>query len=91
MYKQNLPSRLARLDARLFCKALFKALGLDDHDFKFGITKVFFRAGKFAEFDQLLRSDPENLAQLVEKVRQWLVRSRWKRAQWGALMAIKRE
>ena len=25
---------------RLFCKALFKALGLDDNDFKFGLTKV---------------------------------------------------
>ena len=31
---------LCRLDPRLFCKALFKALGLDDNDFKFGLTKV---------------------------------------------------
>lgn len=29
-----------------FLKALFKALGLDDKDFKFGLTKIFFRPGK---------------------------------------------
>ena len=40
MYKKYLPPELARLDPRLFCKALFKALGLDDRDFKFGLTKV---------------------------------------------------
>ena len=49
-------------------QSLFKALGLDDKDFKFGLTKVFFRPGKFAEFDQIMKSDPENLAQLVKKV-----------------------
>lgn len=27
-------------------QALFKALGLNDNDFKFGLTKVFFRPGK---------------------------------------------
>ncbi|KAJ8315600.1 hypothetical protein KUTeg_007750 [Tegillarca granosa] len=69
MYKQYLPPDLARLDPRLFCKALFKALGLDDKDFKFGLTKVFFRPGKFAEFDQIMKSDPENLAILVKKVK----------------------
>ena len=41
MYKKYLPPELARLDPRLFCKALFKALGLDDRDFKFGLTKVY--------------------------------------------------
>lgn len=40
MYKQFLPPDLARLDPRLFCKALFKALGLNENDFKFGMTKV---------------------------------------------------
>lgn len=70
-------------------QALFKALGLDDNDFKFGMTKVFFRAGKFAEFDQIMRSDPENLAKLVEKVKVWLIRSRFKKAQYGAWSVIK--
>ncbi|XP_052213073.1 unconventional myosin-VI-like isoform X2 [Dreissena polymorpha] len=89
MYKAYLPPDLARLDPRLFCKALFKALGLDDNDFKFGLTKVFFRPGKFAEFDQIMKSDPENLALLVAKVRRWLLCSRWRKAQWCTLSVIK--
>ncbi|XP_076076896.1 unconventional myosin-VI-like isoform X1 [Mytilus galloprovincialis] len=89
MYKKFMPSDLIRLDPRLFCKALFKALGLDDNDFKFGLTKVFFRPGKFAEFDQIMKSDPENLAILIKKVKRWLICSRWKRAQYGAVMVIK--
>jgi len=89
MYKKFLPPDLARLDPRLFCKALFKALGLDDNDFKFGMTKVFFRPGKFAEFDTLMRSDPENLKVLISRVKKWLLKSQWKKAQWCALSVIK--
>lgn len=89
MYSQYLPPELARLDPRLFCKLLFKALGLNDQEFKFGITKVFFRPGKFAEFDQIMKSDPDNLAQLVKKVRKWLLVTRWKKAIWCALAVVK--
>ena len=89
MYKKFLPPELARLDPRLFCKALFKALGLNDNDFKFGMTKVFFRPGKFAEFDTLMRSDPQHLKVLVSRVKKWLIRSQWKKAQWCALSVIK--
>ncbi|XP_029649118.1 unconventional myosin-VI isoform X3 [Octopus sinensis] len=89
MYKDYLPPELSRLDPRLFCKSLFKALGLNDKDFKFGMTKVFFRPGKFAEFDEILKSDPENLAMLVKKVMKWLISSRWKKVQWCALSVIK--
>ncbi|CAG0920544.1 unnamed protein product [Notodromas monacha] len=89
MYQKYLPGKLASLNPRMFCKALFRALGLNEHDFKFGMTKVFFRAGKFAEFDQMLKSDPENLAALVKKVHRWLLCSRWKKAMWGTLMVIK--
>lgn len=42
MYKQYMPNKLTRLDPRLFCKALFKALGLNQNDYKFGLTRVFF-------------------------------------------------
>lgn len=89
MYKAILPPDLARLDPRLFCKALFKALGLNDNDFKFGMTKVFFRPGKFAEFDTLMRSDPQHLKVLVGRVKKWLIRSHWKKAQWCSLSVIK--
>ena len=72
-------------------QALFKALGLNENDFKFGMTKVFFKPGKFAEFDQIMKSDPENLAQLIKKVKKWLIRARWRKAQWCALSVIKRK
>uniref|UniRef100_A0A674BTT7 Unconventional myosin-VI n=1 Tax=Salmo trutta TaxID=8032 RepID=A0A674BTT7_SALTR len=89
MYKQYMPDKLTRLDPRFFCKALFKALGLNESDYKFGLTRVFFRPGKFAEFDQIMKSDPDHLAELVKKVNQWLVISRWKKVQWCALSVIK--
>merc|ERR1719350_2701352 len=89
MYKKFMPPDLARLDPRMFCKALFKALGLNDNDFKFGMTKVFFRPGKFAEFDQMMKADPENLKRLVAKVKKWIIASQWKKAQWCALSVIK--
>ncbi|XP_071074654.1 unconventional myosin-VI isoform X3 [Dasypus novemcinctus] len=89
MYKKYLPDKLARLDPRLFCKALFKALGLNEIDYKFGLTKVFFRPGKFAEFDQIMKSDPDHLAELVKRVNHWLICSRWKKVQWCSLSVIK--
>ncbi|XP_037541957.1 myosin VIa [Nematolebias whitei] len=89
MYQKFMPPKLTRLDPRLFCKALFKALGLNENDYKFGLTKVFFRPGKFAEFDQIMRSDPDHLAELVKKVNKWLIHSRWKKVQWCSLSVIK--
>ncbi|XP_029688524.1 myosin VIb isoform X5 [Takifugu rubripes] len=89
MYKQYMPDKLTRLNPRLFCKALFKALGLNDNDFKFGLTRVFFRPGKFAEFDQIMKSDPDHLAELLKKVNTWLVCSCWKKVQWCSLSVIK--
>ena len=65
------------------------ALGLNDQDFKFGLTKIFFRPGKFAEFDAIMRSDPEHLKMLVARVQHWLLQSRWRKAQWCALSVIK--
>ncbi|MEE6476449.1 hypothetical protein FKM82_011082 [Ascaphus truei] len=89
MYKKYMPAKMSRLDPRLFCKALFKALGLNENDYKFGLTKVFFRPGKFAEFDQIMKSDPDHLAELIKRVNHWLICSRWKKVQWCALSVIK--
>ncbi|XP_026550916.1 unconventional myosin-VI isoform X4 [Pseudonaja textilis] len=89
MYKKYMPAKLTRLDPRLFCKALFKALGLNEQDYKFGLTKVFFRPGKFAEFDQIMKSDPDHLADLIKRVNHWLLCSRWKKVQWCSLSVIK--
>ena len=52
---------------------------------------MFFRPGKFAEFDQIMKSDPENLALLIKKVMKWLICSRWKKVQWCAWSVIKCE
>ncbi len=35
-------------------QALFKALGLNENDYKFGLTRVFFRPGKVRFFENLL-------------------------------------
>lgn len=66
-------------------------MGMNEKDYSFGITKVFFRPGKFAEFDLIMKSDPENLKKIINKVRKWLITHRWKIAQWCALSVIKRE
>ena len=42
---------------------------MDESHFQFGTSKVFFKSGKFAEFDTMTKADPENLAKLVEKVK----------------------
>ncbi|XP_020710496.2 myosin heavy chain 95F isoform X2 [Athalia rosae] len=89
MYKSYLPPELAKLDPRFFCEALLHSLRLNNKDFKFGITRVFFKPGKFAEFDNVMKSDPENLKKLVENVKKWLVKSRWMKVQFCALSAIK--
>ncbi|OTF76177.1 myosin heavy chain 95F-like protein, partial [Euroglyphus maynei] len=90
LYSSRLPSRLSTIEPRFFCHALIKAVGLSDSDVCFGVTKVFFRPGRFAEFDLLLKNDdPKSLDQLVRKVQHWLISSRWRRAQWCSLSVIK--
>lgn len=44
-------------------QALFKALGLNEIDYKFGLTRVFFRPGKVSSFEFLLYSPlaPDNI------------------------------
>uniref|UniRef100_A0A2M4BA63 Putative myosin class v heavy chain n=1 Tax=Anopheles marajoara TaxID=58244 RepID=A0A2M4BA63_9DIPT len=89
MYSNYLPPELARLQPRTFCEAMLHSLQLNSNDFKFGITKVFFRPGKFVEFDRIMRSDPENLKSIVVKVKRWMVRSRWTKSIRATLCAIK--
>lgn len=62
---------------------------MNENDYRFGVTKVFFRPGKFAEVDAIMRSEPENLAAMIKKVKKWLLMSHWKKAQWCALSVIK--
>ena len=49
----------------------------------------FFFYRKFAEFDEIMHSDPESLKNIISKVLTWLIRTRWRRAIWGTLSVIK--
>nr|CAD7257110.1 unnamed protein product [Timema shepardi] len=89
MYQKFLPSSMAKMDSRTFCKSLLHALGMNENDYRFGVTRVFFRPGKYAEFDAIMKSDPDNLAAMVAKVKKWFIASRWKKAQWCSLSVIK--
>ena len=44
---------------------------------------------QFAEFDQIMRSDPKSLVMLVERVSKWLVCKRWKKFIFGAISVQK--
>lgn len=89
MYKSFLPPELVKLEPKVFCEAMLHSLRLNHKDFKFGITKVFFRPGKFVEFDRIMKSDPENLKAIVANVKKWLVRSRWIKSAFCAICVIK--
>lgn len=52
-------------------------------------TKFSFSSVKFAEFDEIMHSDPASLKNIVSKVLTWLIRTRWRRAIWGTLSVIK--
>ncbi|CAK1546256.1 unnamed protein product [Leptosia nina] len=89
MYNQYLPPKLQSLSPKVFCQAIVHSFGLSDKDYKFGVTRVFFRPGKYSEFDTMMRSDPENLKSIVDAVLAWLVKSRWRRAVFSVLSIIK--
>lgn len=89
LYSKYLPPKLAKLEPRVFCKVLLQALGMTENDYRFGVTRVFFRPGKFVQFDTIMKSDPEHLTSMISGVQKWLVTSRWKKIQWCALSVIK--
>lgn len=72
LYKLVLPPKLQILEPSTFCEAMLHTLKLNSDDFKIGSTKIFFRPGKFAEFDQALKSEPENLRAIADDVEKWL-------------------
>ncbi|XP_077297660.1 myosin heavy chain 95F jaguar isoform X2 [Arctopsyche grandis] len=89
MYKSYLPPKLSALAPKIFCEAVLHSFKLNNRDFKFGLTKVFFRPGKYAEFDTIMKSDPENLKAIVDSVSLWLIKSRWRQSIFGVISIIK--
>ena len=70
-------------------QVLLQAMGMREYDYRFGVIRVFFRPGKFVEFDTIMKSDPQHLTSMIAGVQKWLVTSRWKKIQWCALSVIK--
>ncbi|VDN93182.1 unnamed protein product [Brugia pahangi] len=89
IYQKHLPSRLMTLDAQLLCKCLFRVVGLEEKDYKFGLTKAFFRHGKFAEFDKILHINKESIENLIERMSSWLYRFRFRRTQFAVICLVK--
>lgn len=89
MYKDFLPAELKKLPPKTFCEAMLHSLKLQEKDYKFGITRVFFRPGKFMEFDKIMKSDPENLKSIISSVKEFLVKSRWIKAIFCCITVIK--
>ncbi|XP_045447182.1 myosin heavy chain 95F [Melitaea cinxia] len=89
MYRSYLPPKLHSLSPKVFCQAIVHSFGLSDKDYKFGVTRVFFRPGKYSEFDTIMRSDPENLKAIVDSVLAWLVKSRWRKGIFSVLSIVK--
>ncbi|KAL5263852.1 hypothetical protein ACHWQZ_G005059 [Mnemiopsis leidyi] len=85
MYSKNLPDNLKSLHPRMFCSALFRAIGMSPNDYRFGVTKIFFRPGKFAEVDLLMKSNPQHLHEMITRVEKWVLRQCWRRVQFAVL------
>ncbi|XP_017783306.1 PREDICTED: myosin heavy chain 95F isoform X2 [Nicrophorus vespilloides] len=89
MYKTYLPPELRSLRPKIFSECMLHSLRMKPKDYRFGITRVFFRPGKFSEFDRIMKSDPENLKSVVSNVKKYLVKSRWIKSQFATLTVIK--
>jgi myosin-5 len=66
------------LDPRSYVSALVWAYGLPKANYQCGLTKIFFRAGKVAMLDDLDNIQPAEHEHLVERVKRWVVRRRWR-------------
>eukprot|EP01104_Vermistella_antarctica_P010695 TRINITY_DN286_c1_g1_i1.p1 TRINITY_DN286_c1_g1~~TRINITY_DN286_c1_g1_i1.p1 ORF type:complete len:1217 (-),score=447.82 TRINITY_DN286_c1_g1_i1:89-3739(-) len=80
-YKEFVPKEIASLKPAIFCEALLVCLDLvGGKDFQMGLSRVFFRAGQLAFMDDLIAGNPEQMANILGKVKLWLARKRWRQA-----------
>lgn len=89
MYKSFLSPELSKLEPKIFFEAMLRSLRLNDKDFQFGFTKIFFRPNKFVEFDSIMKSDPESMQAIVANVRKFLAQSRWSKTVFGVICIIR--
>lgn len=75
-YKPFLSQELVCEDPKVFCTALLQSTGCKS-EFKVGKSKVFFRSGKIALLDRLMKSDEKNMCMVTEIYRKSIIRLKW--------------
>lgn len=89
IYKPLMPSALSSLEPHMCFKVLLRSMKLNENDFKFGTTKLFFRPGKYTTFDSLLKADPDHLLSIVKDAHRYLIRYYFRRAIFAVAAVIK--
>lgn len=85
IYKPALPDTVTPMFApyndRTFTEAVLWAFRVDPDAYKLGRTKVFFKTGKIALLDALLKVDMKRMGPwIVARLKKWLARRRWRYA-----------
>jgi myosin heavy subunit len=85
IYKPVLPPNVTPMFAcyndRTFTEAVLWAFRVDSDAYRLGRTKVFFKTGKIALLDALLKVDMKKMGPwIVSRLRKWLARRRWRYA-----------
>lgn len=85
IYKPVLPPSVtpmfAQYNDRTFTEAVLWSFRVDPDAYRLGRTKVFFKTGKIALLDALLKVDMKKMGPwIVTRLRKWLARRRWRYA-----------
>jgi myosin heavy subunit len=77
----GLRERFEPFDARQLCDAVLWAFEVDAEDYRCGRTRLFFRAGKSGQMSDVTKLDLGSEAgkALLERMRKWLIRQKWRR------------
>ncbi|KDO24461.1 hypothetical protein SPRG_20866 [Saprolegnia parasitica CBS 223.65] len=85
IYKPVLPPNVTPMFAcyneRTFTEAVLWAFRVDNDAYRLGRTRVFFKTGKIALLDALLKVDMKKMGPwIVARLKKWLARRRWRYA-----------
>lgn len=85
IYKPVLPPSVGPMfnqyNDRTFTEAVLWSFRVDPDAYRLGRTKVFFKTGKIALLDALLKVDMKKMGPwIVARLRKWLARRRWRYA-----------
>jgi myosin heavy subunit len=84
--REALPEELKELFTPFGPKKLAEALcwasEIPKEDYRLGLTRIFFRAGKIFHMDTILQKmeTPADCKEIILRLRRWIVRQRWIRA-----------